>query len=96
MEDRRLQNVLVLVYKCVNGLMPTYLSSSFVERNSGHDLRGKRITRSSEIEDVYAWFKFLLITYFATNHWNLLTNNARTASNIRSFYTILRRHYKLL
>ena len=54
MEDRRLQNVLVLVYKCVNGLMPTYLSSSFLERNSGYDLRGKRITRSSEIEDVYA------------------------------------------
>lgn len=58
MEDRRLQDVLVLVYKCVNGLMPTYLSSIFVEGNSGYDLRGKRISRSCEIEDVYAWSKF--------------------------------------
>lgn len=65
MEDGRLQDVLVswlvLVYKFVNGLMPTYHSSTFVERNSGYDLRGKRITRSSEIEDVYAWSKFLYL-----------------------------------
>ena len=61
MEDRHLQNVLVLVYKCVSGLMATYLSSSFVERNSGYDLRVKRITRSSKIEDVYAWSKFLYL-----------------------------------
>ena len=58
---RRLQNVLVLVYKCVNGLMPTYLSSNFVERNSGYDLRCKRITRSSEIEDVYACSNLLYL-----------------------------------
>ena len=58
---RRLQNVLVLVYKCVNGLILTYLSSNFVERNSGYDLSCKRITRSSEIEDVYACSKFLYL-----------------------------------
>ena len=28
-------------------------------------------------------------SYFATNHWNLLPDNARTASNIRSFIPFL-------
>ena len=35
-------------------------------------------------------------TCFAMNHRNLLPDNARTASNIRSFYTVLRLHYNLL
>ena len=83
---RRLQNVLVLVYKCVNGLMPTYLSSNFVERNSGYDLRCKRITRSSEIEDVYACSNLL---YLFRDESLEFTNNARTASNICSFIPFL-------
>ena len=68
---RRLQNVLVLVYKCVNGLMPTYLSSNFVERNSGYDLRCKRITRSSEI-DCHRSHSIVLLICFVSFHSDIL------------------------
>ena len=54
--------------------MPTYLSSY-------------KETRSSETEDVYTWPKFLYL--FRDESWNLLPDNARTASNIHSFYTII-------
>ena len=46
-EDRCLQDTLVLVYKCVNGLMHTYVSSRFMERNSKYDGRCER--KESEV-----------------------------------------------
>ena len=95
LEDRRLQDIFVLVYKCVKGLIATYLSSLFMERNLVFDLyRGKtKLVFPKPRTSTHGLNSF---TYFATNHWNLLPDNARTASNTRSFYTILRRHYKLL
>ena len=69
-----------LVYKCVNGLMPTYLSSPFMESNSGYSLRDKRkLVLSKPETSTRALNSF---TNFAMNHWNLLTKDARTASNI--------------
>ena len=58
--------MLLLVYKCVNGLMPTYLSSYFMERNTRYGLRGiRKLVLPKPRTSTCGLNSF---TYFTTNH----------------------------
>ena len=48
LEDRHLQDMLVLVDKCANGLTPSYLSSRLIERTSDYGLRVGQKAHSSK------------------------------------------------
>ena len=74
LEDRRLRDMLVLVYKCVNGLAPSYLSLRLIERTSGYGLRGARkLVLPKPRTTTHGSNSF---TYSATNPWKSLPDIA--------------------
>ena len=81
-------DMLVLVYKCVNGLVPSYLSSCLIKRTSGCGLRGARkLVLPKPRTTTHGLNSF---TYSATSQWNSLPGIARTVLNVNSFNSILR------
>ena len=78
----------VLVYICVNGLAPSYLSSRLIERTSGYGLRvAKKRFLPKPRTTTHGLNSF---TYSATNQWNSLPDIARTALNVNSFHSTLK------
>ena len=83
LSDKRIQTMLVMVYKCLSGLAPAYIRSFFHERDSVYNLRGARklyVPRSRTTT-----FGLHSCKHLATTAWNKLPDHVRTAETVTAF-----------
>ena len=82
-EQLRLRNV-TMMYKCVNKLVPAYISYNIEKRSTSHvyNLRNSEDLNLPKCRTAAAQRGFF---YRATKAWNSLSNNTRTARSLRSF-----------
>ena len=74
----------MLTKKCVNNLVPAYISCKIGKRSNAlaHNLRNSEDLNLPECWTVAAQRGFF---YRAAKAWNSLNNNTRTAQSLRSF-----------
>ena len=73
-----------MMYKCVNNLVPAYISCKIGKRSNAraHNLRNSEDLNLPECRTAAAQRGFF---YRAAKAWNSLNNNTRTAQSLRSF-----------
>ena len=83
-KDRLLLNDAVMVYKCLNNLVPKYLANIFVSRSQIHT----RATRSCNLLHIplcrlsYGQRSF---TYRGCKLWNSICNDLKAADSVKCF-----------
>ena len=80
-EQLRLRDV-IMMYKCVNNLVPTYCKTG--KRSDAH---AYNLRNSEDLSRQNAGQRLPRADFFcrAAKAWNSLNNNARTAQSLRSF-----------
>ena len=71
-----------MMYKCVNNLVPAYISCKIGKRSNAHNLCNSEDLNLPECRTAAAQRGFF---YRAAKAWNSLNNNTRTAQSLRSF-----------
>ena len=73
-----------MMYKCVNNLVPAYISCKIGKRSNAHayNLRNSEDLNLPGCRTAAAQSGFF---YRAAKAWNSLSNNTRTARSLRSF-----------
>jgi hypothetical protein len=83
LNNRRMHNILILVYKALNGLAPQYIRNLFTYRSCSINLRGEDLLTIPNVNttahDLHS------ITYYGSKLWNSLTNSIRTLPTLRAF-----------
>ena len=70
LEQRRVQNMLVTIFKCLHGAAPSYLRSQLKERGSAYSLRGPAILELPAVRTTtYGLHSF---RYFGPHEWKRL------------------------
>ena len=89
LNDRRLQDMLILVFKALNNSSgPTYMSEMFTRRSVGVSLRGaNKLTLPRTNTTNFGLHSF---RYLATKSWNNLNDETRTAPDLKSFRRLIR------
>ena len=84
---------LVMVFKCLNGLAPPYLSTRFVKRSSIHS---RNTRHSDDINLVKCRTSLAQRSFFfhAAKRWNDLPTSIKSASSLQSFKKVLRDYLK--
>ena len=70
LHNRRIHDMLTLVYKSFHGLVPSYINELLIERNSSYNLRGKHSLSIPRVQSTkYGLHSFC---YSASKYWNML------------------------
>ena len=83
LHNRRIHDMLTLVYKSFHGLAPSYINELLIERNSSYNLRGKHSLSIPRVQSTkYGLHSF---RYSASKYWNMLPEVLRTAESLHVF-----------
>ena len=89
MYNRRIQNMLITIYKCLNyDNFPKYLKDLFTLRQSEYPFRKMDIL--SLCKPVITTYGIHSFCYFASKNWNSLPNNVRPQSTLTNFTRLLK------
>ena len=86
--NRRLQDIAILVFKAVNGMLPGYISDVFVIRNNEECLRGTNklvIPRKKTTN-----FGLKSTTFIGAKVWNSLPDELRSMIILKEFINAVR------
>ena len=84
LEQRRIQNMLVTVYKCLQGAAPSYLRTYLQARDAGfYDLRGYAKLKPPAVRTTR--FGLHSFRHLAPNAWNKLPDTTRKADTLSMF-----------
>ena len=83
---------LVLMYKCLNKMAPKYLSEKFSKRSDVHE-RQTRQRDSLQIPLFKSAAGQRSFSYRAVNYWNNLNRNIKSAKTLKSFKSLLKKHF---
>ena len=87
--NRRIQNMLITIYKCLNcNSFPKYLKNMFTLRQSQYSFRKTNIL--SLYKPVTSTHGLNSFRYFASKNWNSLPNNVRSESTLSGFRRLLK------
>lgn len=90
LEQRRVQNMLITVFKCLHGAAPSYLRSHLKERTSAYSLRGHAILELPTVKTTtYGLHSF---RYFGAHEWNRLPDSVRRSETLAGFRRGVKRH----
>ena len=84
MSNRRLQDVAVLIFKAVNGILPEYLSDLFVVRNNVTNFRGYT-NKLVVLRKKTANFGLKFISFIGANVWNSFPDELRLTAILKEF-----------
>ena len=79
LSNRRLQDIAILIFKAVNGMLPGYISDLFVVRNNVKCLRGtnKLVVPRKKTSN----FGLKSTTFIGAKVWNSLPDKLRSTKN---------------
>ena len=80
---RRLHQALILLFKCLNGMGPTYIGSLFNYRHTPYRLRGEGL--NLELSNFNLKFKKNSFTYSLAKLWNSLPSQVRSSRDANDF-----------
>ena len=84
LEQRGIQNMLVTVYKCLQGAAPSYLRTYLQARDAGfYDLRGYAKLKTPAVRTTR--FGLHSFRHLAPNAWNKLLDTTRKADTLSMF-----------
>ena len=86
--DRRIQDMLILVFKAVNNLLPTYLSDLFIIRENIKNLRGTNKLVIPNVNTTRYGTKSVAFT--APKAWNSLPDRLRSMKSLKDFKIAVR------
>ena len=94
LSNKRLQNMLILIYKCLHlEQYPQYLKELLSLRSVDYSMRGTDIL--SLPKPVTTFYGLNSLSYTAVKFWNALTDKLRTLSSLNDFILAIRR-YRLI
>ena len=94
MYNRRIQNMLITIYKCLNyDSFPKYLKDMFTLRQSEYSFRKTDIL--SLCKPVTTTYGLNSFRYFAAKNWNSVPNNVRFETTLTNFRRLLKNIYFL-
>ena len=77
LHNRRIHDMLTLVYKSFHGLATSYINELLIERNSSYNVRGKHSLGIPRVQSTkYGLHSF---RYSASKYWNVVPEVLRTA-----------------
>ena len=76
-------NLAVEVYKCMNGLAPTYLCSLFDVQNHQYNCRGHKSVKQKKFKTIKHGYQSF--TYIGSKLWNALPNEVRKSTDVHTF-----------
>ena len=83
LHNRRIHDMLTLVYKSFHGLAPSYINELLRERNSSDNLCGKHSLSIPRVQSTkYGLHSF---PYSASKYWNMFPEVLRTAESLHVF-----------
>ena len=83
LHNRRIHDMLTLVYKSFHGLASSYINELLIERNSSYNLRGKHSLSIPRVQSTkYGLHSF---RYSASKYWNMLPEVLRSAQSLHVF-----------
>ncbi len=93
LQNRRNFHKLVMVYKCINGLVPSYLSDIF---NSSHYNHGRNTRNSDQLRAPRARTAYYQAGFVISGHklWNDLPSAIRESESLPIFKRLLYTHYQ--
>ena len=83
LENRRIQDMLMLVYKSLRGATPAYITSLLTARINAYGLRGINKLQQPRVNTTSYGKHFFKLT--AAKYWNTLTDELRTAPCLTNF-----------
>ena len=84
LRDKRVQDILTMVYKGLYNMAPGYITSLFKERSlSAYDLRGKRKLQVPAVRTTT--FGLHSFKYLAVSAWNSLSDELRRSDTLAAF-----------
>ena len=88
LSNRRLQDIAILIFKAVNGVLPGYISDLFVVRNNVKCLRGtnKLVVPRKKTTN----FGLKSTTFFGSNVWNSLPDKLGSTKIFKEFKKAVR------
>ena len=81
--NRKIHDILILIYKALRGLSPEYISKLFTFRNCNKDLRGIDILSVPRVNTTR--FGLHSVSYHGCKLWNSRLNNIRAIPDISKF-----------
>ena len=83
LHNRKIHDMLTLVYNYFYGLAPIYINEILIETNSSYNLRGKHTLSIPRVQSTkYGLHSF---HYTASKYWNMLPEVLRTAESLHVF-----------
>ena len=88
LSNRRLQDIAILIFKAVNGMLPGYISDLFVLRNNVKCLRGtnKLVVPRKKTTN----FGLKSTTFIGAKVWNSLPDELRSTTILKEFRNAVR------
>ena len=88
LSNRRLQDIAILIFKAVNGMLPKYISDLFVVRNNVKCLRGtnKLVVPRKRTSN----FGLKSTTFIGAKVWNSLPDKLRSTKILKEFKKAVR------
>ena len=83
----------LMVYKCINGLAPTYLQELIVPRITYSHLRSANNVYDLQTPVPNSKFGESSFSYAAPLTWNQLPQDIQFSANVETFKTRLKTHY---
>ena len=90
----RLKSILILVYKCINNLCPTYVNSLFTIKVSVYTMRDNLLTQQPKMNTVFHGLNSLL--YHGSKMWNSLPVYIKNATSLQRFKSLIKKYKKPL
>ena len=87
--DRRLQDMLIIIYKALNNRLPVYIENMFKVRINIKNLRSMNKLVLPHVNTAHYGIKSVVCT--ATKAWNSLPDNYRTMTSLKSFKAAVRK-----
>ena len=86
--NRLIQDMLILAFKAINNLLPTYLSDLFIIRENIKNLRGTKKLVIPKVNTTRYGTKFVAFT--APKAWNSLPDKLRSMKALKDFKIAVR------
>lgn len=84
MSNRRLQDVAILIFKAVNGILPEHVSDLFVVRNNVANFWGKT-NKLVVLRKKTANFGLKFTSFIGANVWNSFPDELRLTAILKEF-----------
>ncbi|KAL9970070.1 hypothetical protein ACROYT_G022385 [Oculina patagonica] len=88
LSERRIQDTLIIIFKCLNNLAPVYLKDLFCVRDNIKNLRGINKIVLPKVNTTKYGLKS--VRYWAANAWNQLPDRVRTIATLQAFRNAVR------